>query len=785
MSEKLLSEAIRIFKKHFHLFFLILIFFYTFLSVKTIFLDGMIPGWDNPVHYVHSYLTAFYMLPELNILGWDPFNQFGWVFNQYYNPGMSVFVSSIYYLFLGLIDLLLAYKIAFFLAYFLLAPALYMFVHALTGDRVAAIFASLLSVTTFAEEEAWYDAGLKQMYYIGMWPERLGLVFAFFSVAFLAYSFKSKSLSKTLFLTGLGSLFFSITVLTHAMMGVSAALMAFLLWVFTSLKTLREYIAKAVNQKLMSVLKTETIILAKFSSIGLLSLGMAAFWMVPLFQTLDTYHSFPAITWSVGPFIFEEIFTSIPWYLLVFYCIGAFSPVFTEKKLSYSSLAASSVILILQFMNLVSLYDGNIGLRLILAFVTSFVLLFSSNDLFTSFSLASVSLLGFLATGPWTYLVYFGPIRLDILSLIPFAKNFGYSKFNAPTRTLMLCVIALGFAKLSHKLYSLSKETRFSTIFSITTGLLAFLVINSSLNAQVQNTDLTYPWSKEKLFKLTSDYQGFKKVDELIVWARDNVPKSTYILFQDTLDFGDSEYFQTSHYIYLASLRLERPIIGGSFGTNYITNPYANSEGGYLLSFPVEKLLEDGTLLPRLMDELGIGYVAVHDARLISALNTSVDFTHEYYNGLYAVFRKIDFAKIISIEGNGTVESVDFAVNRIEATVTGVSGNGSYLMVKQVNFPGFTAIVDGKAARIETYYPRLPDVIMGWHWVQPVYNWKIPFIKVELSPGASKVVLRFNLHTMGSDVSRISWIVFLCLLASSGILPIVRKVKKWRVQKTI
>lgn len=785
MSEKLLGRTMRILKKHFHLFFLILIFFYTFLSVKTIFLQGMIPGWDNPVHYVHSYLTAFYMLPELNILGWDPFNQFGWVFNQYYNPGMSIFVSAIYYLFLGLVDLLLAYKIAFFLAYFLLAPALYMFVHALTEDKVAAIVASLLSVTTFTEEEAWYDAGLKQMYYIGMWPERLGLVFAFFSVALLAYSFKSKSLSKTLFLIGLGSLFFSITVLTHTMMGVSAALMAFLLWAFTSLKTLRDHVAKSVNQKFISTLKTETVVLAKFSSMGLLSLGMAAFWMVTLFQTLNTYHSFPAITWSVGPFIFEEIFSSIPWYLLIFYCIGAFSPVFIEKKLSYSSLASSSVILILQFANLISLYDGNIGLRLILAFATSLILLFSSNDLFVSFSLASVSLLGFLATGPSTYLVYFGPIKLDILNLIPFAKNFGYSKFNAPTRTLMLCIIALGFAKLSHKLYSLSKETRFSTFFSIATGLLAFLIINSSLNAQIQNTDLTYPWSKEKLFKLTSDYQGFKKVDELISWAGDNVPKNTYILFQDTLDFGDSEYFQTSHYIYLASLLLKRPIIGGSFGTNYITNPYANSEGGYLLSFPVEKLLEDSTLLPRLMDELGIGYIAIHDARLIRALNASVDFTHEYYNGLYAVFRKTNFTEIISIENNGIVESVDFAINRIEATVTGISGNGSYLTVKQVNFPGFTAMVDGKATQIETYYPKLPDVIMGWRWVQPVYNWKIPFIKVELPPGASKVVLIFNLHSIGSNVSRTSWLVFLCLLALSGILPIIRKVKKWRVQKTI
>lgn len=768
-----------IIKRHYHALSLILIFFYAFLSVKTIFLDGIIPGWDNPVHYVNSHLTAIYMFPELNILGWDPFNQFGWAFNLYYNPGMSIFVSFVYHLSLGLMDTLLAYKIAFFLAYFLLAPAVFMFVHALTEDKVAAIIASLLSITTFTEEFVWFDAGLKQMYYIGMWPQRLGLVFAFFSVALLAYSFKSKSLSKTLLFTGLGALFFSMAVLAHAMMGISAAFMAFLLWFFVSVKALTEFL-RSKNIKFTSILKAEARILVKFASIGLLSIGMAAFWMVPLFQTMNAYHSFPAVTWATGPFIFGEIFVSIPWYLLIFYCIGALSSAFDEKKLIYSSLASSGVILLLQFLNLISLNDGNMGLRLILAFITSLILLISSNNLFISFLLASISLLGFLATGPDTYFVYFGPVRLDLLSLIPFARSFGYSKFNAPTRILILSLAALGFSRLLNKLYSLSKMPKFSTIFSIVTGLLLFLIINSSLSAQIQNTDLIYPLSKEKVFKLTSDYPGFKEVDELINWTKDNVPENTYILFQDTLDLGDSENFQTSHYIYVASLALKRPMIGGCFGTRYITNTYALSEGGYLLSFSVEKLLE-ADLLQRLMDELGIGYIAIYDARLIRALNSSADFNLEYYNGLYAVFRKIDLSKIVLIEGDGVVNSVNFAINRIEATISNVSGNGSCLMVRQVNFPGFMAEVDGRTVQVDTYYPKLPNVIMDWHGIGPVYNWRIPFIKVEIPPGSSRVTLSFKIHTVGSDISRISWIIFLSLLISAIVLPIARKlVGKWR-----
>jgi hypothetical protein len=779
MPVKTPARVIEIFKKHYYILSLLLLFIYALLSVKTIFLEGMIPGWDNPVHYVNSHLTALYMFPRLDILGWDPFNQFGWVFNLYYNPGMSIFVSSIYHSFLGFVDTLLAYKIAFFLAYFLLAPATFMFVHALTEDKIASLVASLLSITTFTEESAWFDAGLKQMYYIGMWPERLGLVFVFFSIALLAYSFKSKSIGKTLFLTGLGSLFFTMAVLTHVMMGISAALMALLLWLFVFLKTVVEF-PSSTSQGLVSLLKTEGVVLVKFTSIGLLSLGMAAFWMVPLFQTLETYHSFPAVTWSTGPYIFGETFASLPWYLLVFYCLGAFAPVYAGSKVSYSSLAASAVILILQFLNLVNLYDGNIGLRLIFAFAVSLVLLVSSKDLYVPFLLASISILGFLATGPDTYLVYFGPFRLDLLSLIPFARSFGYSKFNAPVRILILSLAALGFSKILSKLYTLSKTTRFPAVFSIIAGLLAFLILNSSLSAQLQNTDLAYPFSKEKVFKLTSDYPGFKKVDELTGWVENNVPRDTYILFQDTLDFGGSEDFQTSHYVYIASIRLKRPIIGGCFGTRYITNPYALTEGGYLLSFPIEKLIKND-LIKRLMDELGIGYIAIHDSRLINFLNSSTDFCLEYYNGLYAVFRKTNSSKIVFIQGEGRVESVDFTINKIEATVSGVSGNTSYLIVRQVNFPGFTAEADGEIISIDTYYPKLPNVITGWQGIQPVFNWRIPFIKVKIPAGSNRVTLRFSIHTVGSDISKIAWTVFLCLLISGIVLPTVGKLrKKWR-----
>jgi hypothetical protein len=777
--EKFLEKIKRGIKENFHFFSLIILFIYALLSVKTIFLEGMIPGADNPVHYVHSYFTAIYMFPKLDILGWDPFNQFGWVFNQYYNPGMSIVVSSIYYLALGLIDFQLAYKIAFFLTYFLMAPVVFIFIHALTDDRIAAVTASLLSITTFVEEEEWFDAGLKQMYYLGMWPERLGMVFAFLSIALLAHFFKTRSLPKALFLTGVCSLFLSMTVLTHVMTGIFAAYSAIILWLFSSIELARSILKEVGKRSPVILFKNEMVLFTKIASVSLISIGMVLFWMIPLLETLDTYHCFPAISWAVGPFILGEVFASIPWYLLIFYCIGAFSPVLTEKKPSFSSLASCSVILLLQFMSLAYLYDGNVGLRLILAFIVSTMLLISSKDIFVSFSLASISLFGFLATGPDTYLVYFGPVRLDLLSLIPFARNFGYAKFGAPTRMLILCLSALGFSRLSRKLHSISSRARrFSTIPLIIAGLIAFLIVNSSITAQAQTTDLYYPWSKEKVFKLTPDHHGFSKVDTLSNWVKNNVPPNTYILLQDTQDLSKSGILETSHYVYTVSLTL-RPIIGGCFGTNYVTNPYANSEGEYLLGFKIDELLNDNSLLPRLMDELGIGYIAIHYPALIRALNSSSDFRLEYYDGFYAVFRKRFYSEIVSIEDGGIVESVDFAINRIEVFVSGISGNGSNLLIKQVNFPGFTAFVDSKIVQLDTYYPNVPSVIINWQgYVPPVYNLRIPFIKIKLPSGARKIILDFKIHTIGSDVSRITWLIPPFLLASATLLQVKRRFKK-------
>jgi hypothetical protein len=778
MVEKMFRRIGEGMKNNFHYLSLIILLIYTFLSVKTIFLEGMIPGGDNPVHYVHSYLTAIYMLPKLDILGWDPFNQFGWVFNQYYNPGMNIFVSSIFYLFLGLLDFQSVYKIAFFLTYFLMAPAIFMFVCALTSDKIAAVIASLLSITTFVEEREWLDAGLKQMYYIGMVPERLGLIFAFFSITLLIYNFKSRSLREALFLTGACSLFFSITVLTHVMMGVFAAFVAILIWFFTSIELVLS-VFKESGKSLKPVLKKEVPCFLKLVSVGILSLGMALFWIIPLLQTLDNYHSFPAITWAWGPSVLQEIFTSMPWYLLIFYSIGAFSPALIEEKPSFSSLASCSTILILQFVSLVNLYDGNVGLRLMLAFVTSLVLFLSSKNYPASFLLASISIFSFLATGPETYLVYFGPVKLDFLSIIPFAKNFGYSKFGAPSRMLIFCLSAIGFSSLSRKLYSLSSRIkRFSTIPMVLAGLLAFLMINASITAQAQTTDLYYPWSREKVFKLTSDHAGFSKIDALISWVKNNVSENTYILLQDTLDFDKEGVIENSHYVYTASLML-KPVVGGCFGTNYITNPYANSEGNYILGFKKDELLKDSSIIPRLMDELGIGYIALHDPLLINALNSSRDFRLKYYNGLYAVFEKNPSSKIVSIEGEGTVEHVNFTISRIEVVVSGVSSNESSLIIRQVNFPGFTAIVNDEAVQLDTYYPNIPSVIVNWQdYVPTVYNLRIPFIKIKLQPGFNKVVLIFKIQTVGSIISQAAWLIFLLLIILSILITVIRHFKK-------
>lgn len=109
------------------------------------------------------------------------------------------------------------YKLALNLVYISYAPAMYIYVKALTGDRIGAVAAALLSVTVFPGENPWLDAELRQMYEIGMWGQSMGLVLSLVTSGLAVYMVDLDIGFKWL-VTGIWASFFSAaTMVTHPM----------------------------------------------------------------------------------------------------------------------------------------------------------------------------------------------------------------------------------------------------------------------------------------------------------------------------------------------------------------------------------------------------------------------------------------------------------------------------------------------------------------------------------------------------------------------------------------
>ena len=162
-----------------------------FLSVRTVLTGGEIAGWGHSFHFTYAYLTYYYFMPDGFLLGYDSWHMFGWSPNMYYNPGTTYFVAFTYKLLSLFTDFKTTYNLCVILSYLLLAPALYLFSFSLTKSRLVGLLSALASLTIFDQENPWTNVGWRQIYYIGMWPQRMGLVNGIFATGLFILSLKS------------------------------------------------------------------------------------------------------------------------------------------------------------------------------------------------------------------------------------------------------------------------------------------------------------------------------------------------------------------------------------------------------------------------------------------------------------------------------------------------------------------------------------------------------------------------------------------------------------------
>lgn len=717
---------------------------YGLISVRTIFEDGIIPGWDNPAHLYHSYMTATYFLPNLNILGWDPFQMFGWVFNQYYNPGAYLLVSAVYYLLLGRVSIGFAYKLAFLIVYLLPGIGLFFYVKSLSRSKIAPVIASLLALTVFDEESPWMDAGLRQMFIIGMWPHRFGIGLALLAAALFNLLMECENRFKRILLALwlAGIVAYSALIHTMAFIGTVIILLVHYL---SALLAETSRVWRSGARPLAGLLEKYLLLPISF----LFALLLVSFWTIPLFETLQEYHSIPAITWKVGPTLFSHILDSLGAFGKVFLLVGLLTtiPAVGGRKRAVASSFIASLVLV-TLVSLLALNDGYLGLRLLYLTAVSFAALVYTGDLPVFLPVSMGMLLLFLGTGPETYQFDLLGVKVDVGRLIPFKEELAYAKFGALARFLLFVPASIGFDRVIVRFYKIT-SSRESQVAILGVAFALLIAANYFVDVQARNTDLDYPFSRERVFKLDGDYPQVENLKKAMVWIRDNVEDNTYTLVQDTLvRLGDWNSLPVSHYLCLTSMVAEKPVVGGMFGTRYITLPIANTETDTLLGFPMRRLAEDEELLLRLSRELGISYYVVFDPVLKATLGRSPNFVEMTTFGPLAVYRTVRKNEVVTADA-GIVTGLVVRPNHLRFKV--LSDEGSLVRVRMVYYPGWTLRINGVRAQYERYYPQIPSVVrIGW---LVVYNYRVPFIQFKVPPGEVEVEMVYSRVTLGNYVS--------------------------------
>lgn len=736
------------------------------LAVRTVLVGGEVAGWDHSFHFTNSYITYFFFMAEGGPWGYDPWHMFGWTPNLYYNPGSTLFVVLTYKLTSFFMDIKSTYSFCVGLSYALLAPALAAFTYALTNSKLAAISAALIAVTVFNEENSWTDVGWRQVYYIGMWPQRWGLVTGISSLALLTLAFKGK---RPVTFIAVSALFAAWSVLSHVMMGAATILFALILTTF-------EFTVGVKNRDPAPIIRALTL-----ASVWLLwSLAIVASWAVPLLATNEKYHGLRTLTWELGVGVIGTILGSYPAYFNALTLLGPLIPLIRHEKrrtLHWFTYLAWC------FFTSLTLYAWQVipidllGTIAVLSFASA-LLLYSQVGRDPALFLlpAAASLMLWLATGPRTYVINLLGLKIDF-SRLPLIDLLGYGKFAGYARYLLLAYFATVAASTAILVVNWAekseKEDR-RLFVMLTLSMLVAGFYGPLLAGLTGNTDL-FSSQGNKKFKFIEEFPLYANVTRFITTLHQiGLPANTYLLIQDLSDnFADWSLFCHNHFVYELPIYTGTPIVGGIVWTRYITQPISTTE--YSRTFTVDNgyWASNVDKFYSQLEELGISYVAVFDPRLKLSLRESEFFEELISIPPYTLFRTKGFNPIITTDEGAEVRDVVIRPNLIKFTLLAKPFQTYEVRIRFVAFPGHVVYAQPEPLALDflTFRPRVAEEV-STTWGYDVGS-RIPFMRLIVTPLSESTVVevRYNAGTWGDYVSLVS--ISLVVLAVTS--PLWRK----------
>lgn len=733
-------------KKNWDYISLAVIAVYATLSIKTFYRPGIPIGWDHPNYINQAWFTLKHLLPKGRLLGWDPLNQYGWPLNQFYYCGPHSYVALLAHGLLNFMDFYTIYKLALNIVYVSYALSVYVYVRALTADRVGATVAALLAVTVFPGEGAWLDAGLRQIYEIGMWGQSMGIVLSFTALALMIRTVDLDLGLKWLVVCIWAAFFSAATMLTHPMVFYSLAI---------SMAVLMAMRILSLNARIF----WRTVL--DFTLIVCFTLAFSAFWLIPMLKYNRMYHNLVwNIKWDVGKWAIIDVletFKPYTWLIIPSALSAILTRIWVWTRAIKTGLKGK--------LGIVSLIVGFSIFAISLVTVNPSTILLATPFLLAGYTaykddcyhpLISSILLLWVGAGYESFRIGW----MDLTRVIPFYEELAFGKCVALARYMLISLASIGFSRIAYilKKTCMKKSNKATSIMLC--SILALMLIGMSLSSQLETTDIAYPINNRMVFPLSIDYSLSARVDELIDWIQYSGRSNTYILIQDTLGVVNPP----SHYVYLASLMSNTPTIGGIYGTRYITDPIANTEGDRILSMGANTLADDLEKLEVLARELGITYVAVINPSLKNALKQN-GYLKVFSNGLFEVFRMKTFNPIASIENStATVRILNYTVDNVVLEFRGAKVDDR-LRVRMVYYPELSVKVNGRPVTVIPYYPPNLSKAIGV---------RVPFMEILLPSMSGVVTITYEPDVISYTMS-LATLIF--SLAVTSILFLRRAVK--------
>ncbi|MEM0459794.1 MAG: hypothetical protein QXZ31_07970, partial [Thermofilaceae archaeon] len=718
-------------------------------SVRTVLVGGEVAGWDHSFHFTNAYLTYFFFMADGHPIGYDPWHMYGWPPNLYYNPGTTLFVAFTHSILSPLLDMKSTYSLCVALSYALMAPAAATLAHALTGSPLAAATAALVAVTVFDEENSWTDAGWRQVYYIGMWPQRWGIVTGLASIALLVYAARRRGF-EALPLLAASSLLMAWSTLAHVMMGVATAVSAAVFTLFEAFRAISRRSYRDGGRVIA------------LSALWLLwSLALLAFWLVPLLETNEKYHGLRTLTWEVGPGIVFTILASYPAYLNVLALIGPLLITVKRRKpipwILYAAWVALTAAAVASAGG--ALPREAMGTFTLLSLCSALPLYSQSGSEGSLIMLPTLALLLlWLATGPRTYVILLPGAKLSFENL-PVIEWFGYGKFAGYARYILLisfsATAAAFISKAAEWVHRNPAQDRWVAALAVASLAVAGLYL-PALSGMLRNTDLI---THSKKFRFIEEFPLYSNVSDFIsALSILGLSSNTYLLVQDLSDnFADWVIFCHNHFVYEFPLYLGVPIVGGIVWTRYVTQPISTTEYSRLFTVDIGYWAQNVETFHRMLSELGISYVATFDWRLKEALRSSPLFEEVVSVPPYTLFRTRSFHPLITVEG-AEVRDVVIRPNLIRFTLKAHPLQEYEVRVRLIRFPGLTVTTYPEAVSIaiSSYNPWVADEVSR-AWGYRVES-RIPFIKLTLVPLADETVveIRYRPGSWGDSVSLVA-----------------------------